>query len=45
MLASGSVTRTRATTAVPLQPDDAVVPRCACGHDGCGDSLVSGQVN
>ena len=45
MLGAGLVTRVRAETAVPLKADDGVVPRCACGHDGCGDSLVSGQVN
>jgi hypothetical protein len=45
MLAGGSVNHVRASTAVPLKSDDAVVPRCACGHEGCGDGLVSQQVN
>jgi hypothetical protein len=45
MLGAGLVNRVRAETAVPLQADDEVVPRCACGHEGCGDTLVSGQVN
>jgi hypothetical protein len=45
MLGAGLVTRVRAETAVPLQANGDVVPRCACGHEGCGDSLVSGRVN
>ena len=45
MLGAGLVNRVKASTAVPLKPDDQVAPRCACGHHGCGDSVVSGTVN
>jgi hypothetical protein len=45
MLGAELVSRVNVSTAVPLKPDHEVVPRCPCGHDGCGDSLVSGQVN
>ena len=45
MLGASLVNKVAVTAAVPLQPDDEVIARCACGHDGCGDSLVSGQVN
>jgi hypothetical protein len=45
MLGAGLVNRVDASTAIPLKPDDDVVVRCACGHSGCGDSLVSGSVN
>jgi len=45
MLGAGLVNRVNTSTAVPLDPDDDVVVRCACGHTGCGDSLVSESVN
>ena len=45
MLGAGLVGQVRASTAVPLKRDDEVVVRCACGHSGCGDSLVTGAVN
>jgi hypothetical protein len=45
MPGAGLVNRVAASTAVTLKADDDVVVRCACGHPGCGDSLVSGSVN
>ena len=45
MLGAQTVNRVRVAAEMALRPDDQVVPRCACGHDGCGDSLVSGRVN
>lgn len=45
MLGAGLVNRVGASTAVPLKPDQDVVVRCACGHPGCGDSLVSGDIH
>jgi hypothetical protein len=45
MLGAGLVNQVRTSSALPLKPDEDVVPRCACGHAGCGDSLVSGEVN
>lgn len=44
MLGAQLVSRVKVSSVVPLKPDNGVIPRCACGHDGCGDSLVSGQV-
>jgi len=43
MLGAQLVDRVKTVTALPLRLDDEIVPRCACGHDGCGDSLVSRQ--
>ena len=45
MLGAGLVNRVSTSTAVPLSSDDDVVVRCACGHTGCGDSLVSESIN
>ena len=45
MLGAGLVNRVATSSAVPLKGDDDGVVRCACGHPGCGDSLVSGSVN
>jgi hypothetical protein len=45
MLGAKLVNRINVSSAVPLKPDDQVVPRCVCGHVGCGDSRVSGQIN
>jgi len=45
MLGAGLVNRVNTSTAVPLNPDEDVVVRCACGHPGCGDSLVSDSIN
>jgi hypothetical protein len=39
------VNQVHVSSAVPLTPDDEVVPRCVCGHAGCGDSLRSGWIN
>jgi hypothetical protein len=41
MLDAGLVNRVATSFAVPLKPDQDVVPRCACGHPGCGDSQVA----
>jgi len=45
MLGASLVNRVEVSTSLPLEPDDQFVARCACGHDGCGDSQVSGQIN
>jgi hypothetical protein len=45
MLGASLVRNVAVSTAVPLKSDAEVVPRCACGHDGCGDSLVSREIN
>ena len=45
LLGARVVNKIRATTAVPLKDDEDVVPRCGCGHAGCGDTLVSGTVS
>jgi len=45
MLGASLVNRVEVSTSLPLEPDDRVVARCACGHDGCGDSQVSGRIN
>ena len=39
------VNKVDVSSRLPLKPDNQVIPRCACGHAGCGDSHVSGQVN
>jgi hypothetical protein len=45
MLGASLVGDVAVSTAVPLASDDEVVARCACGHDGCGDSLVSREIH
>lgn len=45
MLGASLVNRVEVSISLPLEPDDRVVPRCACGHSGCGDSQVSGGIN
>jgi len=45
MLGAGLVNQVAVSSAMRFKPDDQVVPRCACGHDGCGDSLVSGEIH
>ena len=45
MLGASLVNRVGISSAVPLKPEEQIVPRCACGHDGCGDSLVSAEVH
>ena len=45
MLGAGLVNQVGTATAVPLKPDQEVVPRCACGHAGCGDSQISGAIH
>jgi hypothetical protein len=45
MLGAKLVNQVHVSSAVPLTPDDEVVPRCVCGHAGCGDSLRSGWIN
>jgi hypothetical protein len=45
MLGAGLVNQVATSSAVPLKPDQEVVPRCACGHPGCGDSQVSADVH
>jgi hypothetical protein len=45
MLGASVVNRVGVSTVVPLKSDDEVVSRCPCGHEGCGDSLVSESVN
>jgi len=43
MLGASLVRNVAVSTAVPLKSE--VVPRCACGHDGCGNSFVSREIN
>ena len=45
MLGASLVNRVDVSTSLPLEPDDRVVARCACGHSGCGDSQVSARIN
>lgn len=45
MLGASLIRNVAASTAVPLKLDHEVVPKCACGHDGCGDSLVSREIH
>jgi hypothetical protein len=45
MLGATLVNHVAVSSRVPLKPDGSVVPRCACGHDGCGDNLVSGDIH
>ena len=45
MLGASLVNRVEVSTSLPLEPDERVVARCACGHSGCGDSQVSGRIN
>jgi hypothetical protein len=45
MLGASLVRNVEVSTAVPLESDAAVAARCACGHDGCGDSLVSREIH
>jgi hypothetical protein len=45
MLGAKLVNQVSVESAVPLKSDDRVVPRCACGHAGCGDSLVNGNIH
>lgn len=45
MLGASLVRNVAVSTAVPLKSDDEVIAMCACGHDGCGDSCVSREIN
>ena len=45
VLGARLVNKVDVSSRLPLKPDNQVIPRCACGHAGCGDSQVSGQVN
>jgi hypothetical protein len=45
MLGAKLVNRVAVSQEMPLKADEDVAPRCACGHEGCGDTLVSGRVN
>lgn len=45
MLGASLVRNVGVSTAVPLKSDEEVVPRCACGHEGCGDRLVSREIH
>ena len=45
MLGGGLVTRVHVETTLAPDERGEMAPRCACGHDGCGDSFVSRQVN
>ncbi len=44
MLGAGLVTTVSVSSELPLK-SDAVAPRCACGHDGCGDGAVSAEIH
>jgi hypothetical protein len=45
MLGAKLIDRVRVSSDVTMKPDHEVVPRCVCGHVGCGDSLVSGHIS
>jgi len=45
MLGAALVNQVAVSSPLPLKPDGEIVPRCACGHDGCGDNLVSGEIH
>ena len=45
MLGASLVRSVSVSSALPLKSDDEVVPRCACGHNGCGDIHVSRRIN
>jgi hypothetical protein len=45
MLGASLVNQVEVSSRLPLKLDDQVVPRCACGHSGCGDSQISGKIN
>ncbi len=45
MLGAGLVNAVKISSTLPLAPDARVTPRCACAHEGCGDSLISGSIN
>jgi hypothetical protein len=45
MLGAQLVNVVSVSSAVPLKPSHEISPRCACGHEGCGDNLVSEQVH
>jgi hypothetical protein len=45
MLGAGLVNRVSVSSTLRVKEDAGVTPRCACGHDGCGDSLVSDSLN
>jgi hypothetical protein len=43
MLGAQLVNQVQVSSDIALKDDDLIVPRCACGHEGCGDTLVSGS--
>ena len=45
MLGANLVNEVRVSSGLPLAPDHQVVPRCACGHEGCGDTAVSDGIH
>jgi hypothetical protein len=45
MLGAKLIDQVRVSSSGTIRLDDEVVPRCVCGHAGCGDSLVSGHIN
>ena len=45
MLGAALVNQVAVSSSVPLKPEAEIVPGCACGHDGCGDNLVSGEIH
>jgi hypothetical protein len=45
MLGARLVNEVHVSSDLPLEPDHEVIPRCACGHDGCGDGAVSGGIH
>ncbi len=45
MLGAQLVNRVKMSSELPLKRDAQVVPSWACGHEFCGDSLISGHVN
>jgi len=45
MLGAALVNKVTVSSSMPLKPAAEIVPRCACGHDGCGDNLVSDEIH
>ena len=45
MLVGKIIGNVRVSSELPEDIESDIVPRCACGHDGCGDGNVSGEVH
>jgi hypothetical protein len=45
MFGARLVNEVRISTGLRVMKDKHVVPRCACGHESCGDGLVSAAIH